>query len=236
MRERARSASRSPPGSSGRPRPRVRKAKLPRGPPMALEIKAPKDGRLLALILLAIVLLLVYMLGFHWWFVAPHLQYTEQMADLREQQLRFARTIAEQPQIDLKMGEIRAYEQENQAFMPEADVNAASASLIQRLKQVVAEHAPDSNRCQVVSSQSYTSTEEELYRRVTISVRMRCDLEQLSAVLYDLESGKPYLFADQLMIYKQQSYVPPGGRAAVQPLDVRFNLSGYIRQSGRAPK
>ena len=60
------------------------------------------------------------------------------------------------------------------------------------------------------------------------------DLEPLAAILYDLENGKPYLFVDQLMIYKQQTYQPPGSKVASSPLDVRFNLTGYLRQPGKA--
>jgi general secretion pathway protein M len=50
-----------------------------------LDLK-PKDGRLLAVVLLLIVLLVVYLFGVHWWFVSPHLEYYGQMSDLRDQQ------------------------------------------------------------------------------------------------------------------------------------------------------
>ena len=68
-----------------------------------------------------------------------------------------------------------------------------------------------------------------------MQARLRCDLEPLAAILYDLENGKPYLFVDQIMIYKQQTYQPPGSKVAASPLDVRFNLTGYLRQPGKAP-
>lgn len=192
----------------------------------------PKDGRLLAVILLAIVLLLIYLLGVHWWFVSPHLGYFSEMSDLREQQQRFARIAAERPAIEQRLGEVRSYEQGNQAFLAEADANAASAGLIQRLKQAQTDHT-DARRCSVVSTQSYSGGQEELYKRITMQARLRCDMESLAAILYDLENGKPYLFVDQLMIYKQQTYVPPGGKPVASPLDVRFNLSGYLRQPGK---
>jgi general secretion pathway protein M len=112
-------------------------------------------------------------------------------------------------------------------------VNAASAALIQRLKQAMTEHAKDEKRCQQISAQNYNGSEEERYKRVTVQVRLKCDLEPLAAIFYDLENGKPYLFVDQMMIYKQQTYTPPGAKVAPVPLDVRFNLSGYLRQSGK---
>jgi len=39
---------------------------------------------------------------------------------------------------------------------------------------------------------------------------------------------------DQIMIYKQQTYQPPGSKVSSSPLDVRFNLTGYLRQPGKA--
>ncbi|MEO7431334.1 MAG: type II secretion system protein GspM [Dokdonella sp.] len=198
---------------------------------MAANRFQPKDGRLLAVVLLLIVLMLVYLVGIHWWFVAPQLQISSDMGDLREQQLRFRQTTAEKPEIEKRLAQVKAYEQGNQAFLSETDSNAASAALIQRLKQAMG--GKDDKRCQNVSTQSFTGGEEELYKRVTVQARLKCDLEPLAAILYDLENGKPYLFVDQVMIYKQQSYTPPGANAVQVPLDVRFNLSGYLRQPGK---
>lgn len=198
---------------------------------MAASRFQPKDGRLLAVVLLLIVLMLVYLIGIHWWFVAPQLQFSSDMQDLREQQLRYRQTTAEKPEIEKRLGEVKAYEQGNQAFLSETDANAASAALIQRLKQAMS--GKDEKRCQNVGAQSYTGSEEELYKRVTVQARLKCDLEPLAAIFYDLENGKPYLFVDQVMIYKQQSYTPPGAKVAPVPLDVRFNLSGYLRQPGK---
>lgn len=196
-----------------------------------LELR-PKDGRLLAVILLLIVVLGVYLFGVHWWFVSPHLDYYGEMNGLREQQQRYARVIAERPVIEKKLAEVRAYEQGNQAFLAEADANAASAGLITRLRQSQTDQS-DPKRCSVINSTPYTGGQDELYMKVVVQARLRCDLESLAAILYDLENGKPYLFVDQLMIYRQQTYVPPGGKVKVSPLDVRFNLAGYLRQPGK---
>jgi general secretion pathway protein M len=201
---------------------------------MAASRFQPKDGRFLAVVILLIVLLLVYLIGIHWWFVAPHLQFRADMQDLRDQQLRFRQAAAQKPEIEKRLTQIRAQEQSNQAFLTDADASAASAWLIQRLNQSISDHAKDEKRCQSVSQQNYAGGEEELYKRVTVQARLRCDLEPLAAILYDLENGKPYLFVDQNMIYKQQTYQPPGSKVSSSPLDVRFNLTGYLRQPGKA--
>jgi len=203
---------------------------------MAASSLKPKDGRFLAVVLLLIVVALFYLVFVHFWFIAPHLEISAQMQDLREQQARYRQAIEQKPEIEKRVAEVREYEQGNQAFLSETDANAASAALIQRLKAAMSQHAKDESRCQNVSTQSYNAGEEELYKRVTVQARLKCDLEPLAEILYDLENGKPYLFVDQVMIYKQQTYTPPGGKAAAVPLDVRFNLSGYLRQPGKAAK
>ena len=163
----------------------------------------------------------------------PQLQFRADMADLRDQQLHFRQAAAQKPEIEQRLAAIHAREQSNQAFLTDTDQNAASAYLIQRLNQAITDHAKDEKRCSSAGQSPYTSGEEELYKRVTVQARLRCDLEPLAAILYDLENGKPYLFVDQIMIYKQQSYQPPGSKVVASPLDVRFNLTGYLRQPGK---
>ncbi len=195
-----------------------------------------RNGRFLAVVLLLIVLLLAYLGGVHWWFVAPHLAVAEQMDELREQQQRLREIVAQRPELEKRLAEVRSFEQNNQAFLAKSDANAAAADLIQRLKTAVTQHAPDANRCQILTNQTLSGGKPELYQRVTVQVRMKCDMEPLAAILYELETGKPYLFADALMINKQNyGYVPPGQKKAQQSsLDVRFNLTGYLRQRGAA--
>lgn len=195
----------------------------------------PRNGRFLAVVLLLIVVLLVYLLGLHWWFVAPQLAISQQMQDLREQQQRFAQTAAQRPAIEKRLAQVRRFEQNNQAFLDDADSNSAFSDLTQRLKQAIANRAKDDSRCAIVSNSNYKGGEEETYERVTIQVRMRCTLEPFAGILYDLENSRPYLFVDQMMVYRQQSaYVRPGTKQRSSgALEIRFNLSGYLRKSGK---
>jgi len=193
-----------------------------------------RNSRFLAIVILLIVVMIGYMLCVHWWFVAPHLDIASQMNDLREQQQRFRDTAGQRAEIEKKLVDVRAFEQGNQSFLTDADSNSAFSDLTQRLKQAISAHAKDENRCSIVSNSNYKGGSEETYERVTIQVRMRCDLEPFSAILYDLENGNPYLFVDQMMISRQMpGYVPPGQKAPSMQLDIRFNLSGYLRKQAK---
>ena len=195
----------------------------------------PRNGRFLAVVLLLIAVLLGYVLFVHWWFVAPLADVAGQMDDLRDQQQRFAGILAQKPLIEKRLAEVRAFEQNNQAFLSDADANSAFSDLTQRLKQAISARVKDENKCAIVSNSNFKGGEEELYERVTIQVRMRCSLEPFAEILYELENSNPYLFVDQILIYRQQiGYVPPGAKTRPQTaLDIRFNLSGYLRKTGK---
>lgn len=192
-------------------------------------LPSPEQGRFLALILLGIALALGYLIVVHWWFTAPHLEVAGQIADLRDQELRFRQKAAERPALERQLAEVQQYESSSPAFLPEPDFESAAAGLTQRLKQVVATHATDPARCQVIMNQYAHATEPERFERVTIKVRLRCDLEPFAGILYDLESASPFLFIDDLQIFRQQGYVQPGQNKISTYLDIRFDLYGYIR-------
>lgn len=193
-----------------------------------------RNSRFLAVVLLLIVALVVYAVGVHWWFVSPHLAIADQMQDLGEQQQRFRQMAGQRAAIEKRLAEVRTFEQNNQSFLADADANSAFSDITQRLKQAIGARVKDENRCSIVSNSNFKGGEEELYQRVTIQVRMRCDLEPIAGIFYDLENGNPYLFVEQMMIYRQQGgYVPPGTKLAPTALDIRFNLSGYLRKPGK---
>jgi general secretion pathway protein M len=193
-----------------------------------------RNSRFLALVLLLIAALGVYLLGVHWWFVSPQLAIAAQMEDLREQENRFSNMVAQRPQIEKRLAEARAFEQNNQAFLTDPDANSAFSDIVQRLKQTITTHAGESPSCQIISTSPFKPPEEELYQRVSAQVRMRCSIERFADIVYDLESGNPYLFVDRMTIYRQiGGYVPPGAkRQPPSALEIQFNLSGYLRQSG----
>ena len=114
-----------------------------------------RNGRFLAVVLTLIVVLLGYLVFVHWWFVAPHADIAGQMDDLREQQQRFAGTLAQKPLIEKRLAEVRAFEQNNQAFLADADSNSAFSDLTQRLKQIIGAHVKDENKCAIVSNSNF---------------------------------------------------------------------------------
>ncbi len=191
-----------------------------------------KHGGFLAVVMLLIALLLVYLVGLHWWFVAPHLDMREQLIELRDQEFQFRATAQQRPQVEERLAEVRRFEADNPGFLAEANFDLAAAALIQRLEALIGERASSSERCSVVSRTPFRSRESEVFQRVTIKVRMRCELEDFIEVLHGLEGGSPMLLVEQLSVSRRGVQVPRGQNRNPSYLDISFDLSGYLRQKG----
>lgn len=189
-----------------------------------------RNARLTAALLAIIALILAYLLLFHW-FVLRHVEYAAELGDLSEQLGRFEAVAAQREPMEALLREIREDRQDMNLFLPEADFNEAAAAMSDRLSQTVSTQAEDD--CQIVSRQPVRPRVEERYQKVTVNVRMRCGIDDLATVLYSLETSVPMVITDEVTIIKPRARRRPGssGPEPVVPLDIRFNMSGYLRES-----
>ncbi len=192
-----------------------------------------RNSRLAALALLVLAVLLAYVVLLHWWIVAPLQQIHSDMADLRDTHGRYAAAIAEKPALQQRLLALGAGQADSSAFLAADDANAAAADLMQRVVDVVAGHA-EAGRC-VVSQKmplpNPPATAGEPYRKAAVGISLSCDIEPLATVLQALEQGTPYLFVDDLSIYRNPVAAQQN---QASPLEVQFTLSGYIRPARTA--
>lgn len=193
----------------------------------------PRDSRIAAILLLAVTLLVAYFALLHWWFVAPLQQIRSEMADLRDTHSRFAAAIAEKPMLQKRLSALGAGQAASSAFLAADDPDTAAADLMQRVVDAVGNHA-QGDSCSVSQKMPLPNppaSPGEPYRKAAVSISLSCDLEPLGAVLQALEQGTPYLFVDDISIYRNPVVTRQGGGA---PLEVQFTLSGYVRPSHAA--
>ncbi len=186
------------------------------------------NSRRSAILLLLIAVILVYLLGFHW-FILRHMDYREEIADLALQLGRFQRVAAQREQVETQLQALQGRRSESNLFLEESDFNEAAAAMSERLNQMVSTQAEGS--CQIVSRQPVRARVVERFEKVTVNVRMRCQAEDLMRVLYTLETGVPMIIAEELTIIKPRVRRRVNNQAvsADEALDVRFNMSGYLR-------
>jgi len=196
---------------------------------MKLTALKPRESRIAAVLLLLVVLVIAYFALLHWWFVAPLQSISSEMDDLRDTHARYAAAIAEKPQLQQRIAAMGAGQAASHAFLPEDDPNAAAAGLMQRVVDAVAAH-PQGDACDVTQKMPVTNppaAPDEPYRKVAVSISLHCDVQPLAETLHDLEQGTPYLFVDDLSVYRNPVAAM---QQAAALLDVQFTLSGYVRQ------
>jgi general secretion pathway protein M len=194
---------------------------------MALALDQAKNRRT-AILILVVAILLVYLLGFHW-FIVRHMEYGTEVSELAEQLGRFQRVAGQREGIEKQLQSLQGRRTESNLFLEEGDFNEAAAAMSERLNQMVSGQADES--CQIVSRQPVRAREVESFEKVTVNVRMRCNVEDLTSVLYSLETGLPMIILEELTILKPRVRRKTGDQAGTveQALDVRFNMSGYLR-------
>jgi len=188
----------------------------------------PRERRLVAVGLLLLVLLLGYFLLLHWWFVVPLQHIRSEMGDLRDTHSRYAAAMAEKPMLQKRIAALGAGQAASSAFLATDDPNTAAADLMQRVVDVVAASTAGSS-CAVSQKMPLpnpSASAGEPYRKAAVSISLSCDAEPLAAVLQALEQGTPYLFVDDLSIYRNPVAVQQNSAA---PLEVQLTLSGYVR-------
>jgi general secretion pathway protein M len=195
---------------------------------------SPRDSRIAAILLLSLALLLAYFVLLHWWFVAPLQQIRSDMADLRDTHSRYAAAIAEKPALQQRIAALGAGQAASSAFLAADDPNTAAADLMQRVVDVVAgnTHGGSCAVSQKMPLPNPPVSAGEPYRKAAVSISLSCDIEPLAAVLQALEQGTPYLFVDDLSIYRNPVAAQ---REQGAPLEVQFTLSGYVRPSATQP-
>ena len=201
---------------------------------MKMAALKPRESRIAAIVLLLLTLLLAYFVLLHWWFVAPLEQIHGEMSQLRDTHSRYAAAIAEKPALQQRLAALGAGQAVSDAFLAADDPNNAAADLMQQVVDVVG-RSPQGGRCVVSQKMPLpppAPTAGEPYRKAAVSISLSCDIEPLAAVLQALEQGTPYLFVDDLSIYRNP--VAAQQDSAV-PLEVQFTLSGYVRPARNAP-
>jgi len=188
------------------------------------------NNRLTAILLFVIVLLLVYLLCFHW-IILKHREYSRDISDLSQQLGRFQRVAAQRSFFEQQLQSLQNRKSDENLFLEGSDFNEAAAGMSERLSRMISTQADDS--CQIVSRQPVKPRVQERFEKVTVNVRMRCNIEDLKKILYSLETGVPMVIADDLTVIKPRTRrrVRSNQPVPVQStLDIRFNMSGYLRQ------
>ena len=187
-----------------------------------------RNSKTTALLLLAIAILLVYLLVFHW-FVQRHREYAGEIGDLRTQLNRFQTVASQRESLQARLSQISSSQNDADLFLVYPSFDEAAAAMSGSIGDMVRTQADDT--CQIVSRQPVRARVEERFQKVTVNVRMRCDAEDFLKVLYGMETSMPLMLVDDLNIIRPRARRTTRGKTTQRQgtLDIRFNVSGYLK-------
>lgn len=187
-----------------------------------------KSSKTTALLLLAIAVLLIYLVFFHW-FVVRHKEYAGEIEDLRDQLTRFQTVASQRAALQELLGKIRNSQEDAGLFLDDPSFDEAAASISGSIGDMVRIQADDS--CQIVSRQPVRARVQERFEKITVNVRMRCNAEDFLKILYAMETNIPLMLVDDLNVIRQRTRSRSRNQQEPEQggLDIRFNVSGYLR-------
>jgi general secretion pathway protein M len=184
-----------------------------------------RNSKATALMLLAIASLLVYLVFFHW-FVLRHKEYAEEIGDLRTQLSRFQTVAYQRESLQERLSQLRNSKGDAELFLDQPSFDEAAAAMSSGINDLVRSLSSDS--CQIVSRQPIRARVQERFQKVTVNVRMRCDAEDFLEILYRMETFTPLILVNDLNIIRPRTRSTR--TTQVQgTLDIRFNVSGYLK-------
>jgi general secretion pathway protein M len=149
----------------------------------------------------------------------------------RAQQLQAA--IERRQQAEAKVEELQAelaalkqHQTSAVGFLQSPNESLAAAELQSRIKSSV-----EAAHGELRSTQILPGREEGGFRRVAIRGQIVVDMVALQRMFYELEASAPFLFLDNVEIRARANARGRSQQGENPQLDVRFDLSGYLRRA-----
>jgi general secretion pathway protein M len=136
----------------------------------------------------------------------------------------YQRAAADRPALEAKLAELKTREAGLAGLVDGATAALAAANLQGEVKKVVERHRGESR-----SVQSLPAVAADGFEKVTIRYDLAVPMSALGALLYDIESERPYLFIDALDISTPETWSAETPGAADPRLAMRLGIAGYRR-------
>lgn len=191
----------------------------------------------------AIAILIALIAGAYFVLVAPVLDdYREYKANIDQSRDLIARYQARRPDIaslEMQVKRLSSNRSFSGAFLRGKNASLAAANLQGRIDRLV-----KSLNGKLTSAQSIPTRDKETFQKVIVRAQVILSTDAMRRLLHRLESARPYLFLDNVVIRKAPQIrrrVRRNTRLGSRPeqedvdhLDVRFDVYGYLWQGNPA--
>jgi general secretion pathway protein M len=190
-----------------------------------------RRGSLLSRVL-ALVLLGAFLTGAYVLLIAPVVELyraTDEAIESAETLLQRHRTLAAQrSDLTARLDEEKAQAAATAGYLEGPSDPLALAQLQALVKNVIEAAGGELRSTQILPAQTVDISSGT--RRATLRVQMVVAIDGLAAILYDLESGQPYILIDELSVRSQRTRRRLGSTSEAAPLlEITLELSGFVR-------
>ena len=183
-------------------------------------------SRVLAVSLLGGVLLAGYGLV-----VAPVIAaYREVGQEIEESQLllqRYRSLASQRPELSARLADLEQQAAKVGGYLKGSSDALAAAELQDHARAVIEGAGGNLRSTQILPAGAVDS--KVPVRRAALRIQLGIDIKGLQKVLYELETGQPYLFVDQLTVRQQRMRQRSKELEQEPVLDVSFEVFGYVR-------
>lgn len=177
--------------------------------------------RYLAVAILCVVVLALGSL-FYRVLIHPHQQLNQELQHITQHYQKVSRLVSHGEQLRQQLTVWQnTFNDDQGILLTQTSFELAAAALQQRLKALVNVQASAQQRCTLQQQRNAMPKQEGVFTKVTVNLTILCRLEELQAILYDLENTRPILILDNLIVKPS--------RSGTLYLDISFDVSGYIR-------
>lgn len=180
----------------------------------------PKQSKAAALAILALLIAAVITaIALPLWLLNH--RYDAAMDDAVARLSRYSRIMGMRDGLQAKAAQVKVLEASHH-FLKSASPTLAAAELQELVKTIL-----DANGGKLNSFSPLAFKDDGTYRQVPVSLQINAPLSAVKAMLYALESSRPYLFVDNLVIRAPYNVGARVDSSTEPELIVQFNVTGY---------
>ena len=146
------------------------------------------------------------------------------IGELRDQLDRYTAIAATRADTQRLVQRLEEHLEQDGLTLDQPNSGRAAAALQDRVKTLA-----DAAGAKLMSTRMLPDKREGAFHRVAAQVGLRATTDSLGPLLLGLEGDFPYLFLDQLSIVSRGRRTGRGGLEASVPLDVKMEITGYLR-------
>lgn len=186
----------------------------------------PKQSKAAALAILALlVLVVIAAVALPLWLL--NRRYDAAIEDATTRLVRYSRVVGMRDGLQAKGVQVKALEASHH-FLKSASPTLAAAELQELVKTIL-----DANGGKLNSFSPLAYKDEGAYRQIPVALQLNAPLSGVKAMLYALESARPYLFVDNLSIRAPYNVGARLDPSTEPELNVQFNVTGYAMKGAQ---